>query len=138
MADGKKNVRIAAVGDLHVGRNSQGTLQPLFTAINEAADIVLLCGDLTDYGLPEEAHILAHDLLASVRVPVVGVLGNHDFESGKHKRYPAYFVNAGVNLLDGDACELLGVGFAGVKGFAGGFGQGRLRLGRREHKAVRA
>ena len=73
-------VRLAAVGDLHYKRGAQATLTWL-GLVAEAADVLLLCGDLTDYGRVEEAHELAHELTALVRVPIVAVLGNHDFES---------------------------------------------------------
>jgi Icc-related predicted phosphoesterase len=119
-------VRIAAVGDVHCGKHSQGTLQPLFSQIADLADVLVLAGDLTDYGLPEEARVLARDLMAAVKIPIVAVLGNHDYESGQPEEIARILGDAGVNVLDGDAVELLGVGFAGVKGFAGGFGRGTL------------
>src|SRR6266536_5195364 len=114
-------VRLAAVGDIHCTKSSQGALQPIFAGVAEQADVLVLCGDLTDYGQPEEAHILAREL-ASVRVPVVAVLGNHDFESGQQDAVKEILCAAGVQVLDGDACEVKGVGFAGIKGFGGGFG----------------
>jgi Icc-related predicted phosphoesterase len=86
-----------------------------------SADVLLLAGDLTDYGLPDEAHVLAREL-STAKVPIVAVLGNHDLESGKGDEVKRILIEAGVNVLDGDACEIEGVGFAGVKGFAGGFG----------------
>jgi Icc-related predicted phosphoesterase len=121
-----KKVRLAAVGDIHVTKTSQGALYPLLSYVNESADVLLLCGDLTDYGLPEEAHVLAKELIGSIKLPVVAVLGNHDFESGKPDEICKILSDAGVNILDGEACEIHGVGFAGVKGFAGGFGRGML------------
>lgn len=121
----KDVVRVAAVGDLHFTRTSQGVLQPLLTQINEAADLLLLAGDLTDHGLPDEARILAHEL-AAVRLPIVGVLGNHDYESGHQDQVRDILTEAGLVLLDGDAHEVMRVGIAGVKGFAGGFGQRQL------------
>jgi Icc-related predicted phosphoesterase len=117
----KDLVRLAAVGDLHCTRQSHGALQPIFAEASEQADVLVLCGDLTDYGLPEEAHVLAKELSAA-KVPVVAVLGNHDFESDQHTEVCSILTDAGVNVLDGDACEIHGIGFAGVKGFAGGFG----------------
>jgi Icc-related predicted phosphoesterase len=126
MTKKEEMVRIAAVGDIHCGKHSQGVLQPLFAHIAERADILLLCGDLTDYGLPEEAHILAHELTAAAKVPVVAVLGNHDFESARQGELVDIFCEAGVTMLDGESCEFEGVGFAGVKGFAGGFGRATL------------
>ena len=118
-------VRLAAVGDLHCTKTSQGTFQPLFARIAEAADMLLLAGDITDYGLPEEARIVARELTA-LRVPIVAVLGNHDYESGKEDEVRQILVDAGVVVLDGDACEINGIGIAGVKGFGGGFGQRAL------------
>lgn len=122
----KDVVRIAAVGDVHYGKGSQGSIQALFPRLNDEADVLVLCGDLTDYGLAEEAELLARDLTAAVKIPMVGVLGNHDFESGQQDRIKEVLTRAGVIMLDGDACEIHGVGFAGVKGFAGGFGRGVL------------
>lgn len=114
-------VRLAAVGDVHCTKSSQGMLQPIFAAVSEQADVLVLCGDLTDYGLPEEAHVLVREL-SSVRVPVVAVLGNHDFESGQQDAVRDILCEGGITVLDGDACEVKGIGFAGVKGFGGGFG----------------
>jgi Icc-related predicted phosphoesterase len=118
-------VRVAAVGDLHCTKTSQGALQPLFTRINESAEVLLIAGDLTDYGVPEEARVLARELSA-LRIPAAAVLGNHDFESGKEAEIQQILVDAGVVVLNGDACELVGIGVAGVKGFGGGFGQRAL------------
>jgi len=120
-----KVVRIAALGDLHCSKSSQGTLQPLLAKAGESAELVLIAGDLTDYGLPDEARILARELTA-VRVPVIAVLGNHDFESGKADEVRHILGEAGTTILDGDICETHGIGIAGVKGFGGGFGQRAL------------
>jgi len=122
----RTHLRIAAIGDLHVSKHSQGTLQPLFSQISEDADVLLLCGDFTDYGLPDEARVLARELTAAMKVPVIAVLGNHDYEGGKPQEIREILSDAGVTVLDGEATELHGVGFAGVKGFAGGFGRGAL------------
>jgi Icc-related predicted phosphoesterase len=118
-------VRLAAVGDLHCTKTSQGVFQPMLARIPEAADMLLLAGDITDYGLPEEARVVAREL-AALRLPIVAVLGNHDYESGKEDEVRQILVDAGVVVLDGDACEINGVGIAGVKGFGGGFGQRAL------------
>jgi len=125
MAPTASTVRFAAVGDLHVTKDSAGSLRTFFAQASEAADVLLLCGDLTDYGTAEEAHVLA-DELALVKVPVVAVLGNHDYESGTPEIVCETLTKAGVRVLDGEACEIEGVGIAGVKGFAGGFGRGSL------------
>jgi Icc-related predicted phosphoesterase len=118
-------IRVAAVADLHCTKSSQGAFHPLFARISESADIALLGGDLTDYGLPEEAAVLAKELTA-LRVPAAAVLGNHDLESGKSAEVAQILRDAGVIILDGDACELAGVGIAGAKGFGGGFGRHAL------------
>src|SRR5262244_1122590 len=94
-------VRLAAVGDLHVKKTSQGQLAPLLSSVNDRADVLLLCGDLTDYGLPEEAQILAKELTSAVRIPMVGVLGNHDYESGQQTEVCRLLTDAGVKILDG-------------------------------------
>ena len=125
MDDTRSAVRVAAVGDIHCTRASQGALQPLFAQASQAADVLLLCGDLTDYGLAEEAQVLAKELVAA-HIPIVAVLGNHDFESGQQEQVRDILCDAGVQLLDGETCEIHGVGFAGIKGFAGGFGRGTL------------
>ena len=122
----RTQLRIAAVGDLHVTKASQGRFQTLFSQINTRADVLALCGDFTDYGTPEEARILARELTASVKIPVIGVLGNHEYEGGREHEITQILSDAGVTVLDGEVTELDGVGFAGVKGFAGGFGRGAL------------
>jgi Icc-related predicted phosphoesterase len=123
----KESVRLAAVGDLHYGRESRGSLQPMIAALARLeADILLLCGDLTDYGLPEEATELVRELVSGVKIPIVGVLGNHDYEAGAVTDVRRILTDGGIRLLDGETAEVHGVGFAGVKGFAGGFGRGVL------------
>jgi Icc-related predicted phosphoesterase len=117
-----RTVRLAAVGDVHCTRNSQRSLRPLFAEMAEQADVILLCGDLTDYGLPEEAHHLVQELAGCLHLPVLAVLGNHDYESGKQQDVRDIVCEGGVTVLDGDACEISGIGFVGVKGFGGGFG----------------
>ncbi|MBV8545576.1 MAG: metallophosphoesterase [Acidobacteria bacterium] len=122
----KEHLRIAAIADIHVKKTGQASLEPIFTAASEEADVLLLCGDLTDYGLVEEAKVLAKDITAFLRIPSIGVLGNHDFESGKADEVVKIIAGAGVTMLDGDAHEIEGVGFAGIKGFGGGFGRRQL------------
>jgi Icc-related predicted phosphoesterase len=117
----ERSVRLAAVADLHCDRACQGTLHALFDRIAERADLVLLPGDLTHHGTAEEAAVLAREL-GALRVPVVAVLGNHDHQSGTMDELARVLIDAGVHVLDGDSVELLGIGFAGVKGFCGGFG----------------
>jgi len=119
------HVRFAAVGDIHCKKDSAGAFRELFAQASDAADALLLCGDLTDYGLPEEARVLASELGAA-KVPIVAVLGNHDFESDAQNDVRNILADAGVHVLDGEACEIHGVGIAGVKGFAGGYGRATL------------
>jgi Icc-related predicted phosphoesterase len=126
MSERRGPVRVAAVSDVHCGVDGQGAYQELFAEINDRADMLVLCGDLTDYGLPEEAKVLVKELTNAVRIPTVGVLGNHDFESGKQDEICRILADVGVKILDGESHEILGVGIAGVKGFAGGFGRGAL------------
>jgi Icc-related predicted phosphoesterase len=121
----RTTLRIAALGDIHVTKSSQGSFQALFSQISNNADVLVLCGDFTDYGLPDEARILGREL-AAVKIPVVAVLGNHDFEGGKPDEIRTILIDAGATVLDGEATEIQGVGFAGTKGFAGGFGRGAL------------
>ncbi len=121
-----ETIRIAAVADVHYGKSSQGALTSLFAQINRRADILVIPGDLTDYGTAEEARILARDLTSAVNIPIVAVLGNHDFEAGEPQEVSRILTEAGVHMLDGDSVEIQGLGFAGVKGFAGGFGRGAL------------
>jgi Icc-related predicted phosphoesterase len=118
-------VRLAAVGDLHCGKTRNGAVHALFSQVAERADVLLVCGDCTDYGLPDEARLLAREMTAS-KVPVVAVLGNHEYEAGKQDEIRDILTEAGGIVLDGDACEVRGIGFAGVKGFPGGFGQRAL------------
>jgi len=122
-----RSIRVAAVGDLHCTKTSEGAFQPLFAKIAESADVMVLCGDLTDYGTAEEARVLAREV-ATVKLPKLAVLGNHDFESSVPDEVVHILSEtAGVTVLDGTAIEVLGVGFAGVKGFAGGFGERALQ-----------
>jgi len=114
-------VRIAAIGDLHVGEAPGEDLRQLFTEVTERADVLILCGDLTDRGLPREADAVA-DALAACRIPVVAVLGNHDCEAGRQEEIKQILARRDVMVLDGEPREARGVGFAGTKGFGGGFG----------------
>ena len=116
------NVRIAAVGDLHCPRTSGEQLRELFTGLPERADILLLCGDLIDYGKPEEARQLTEQLNPLRGMPVLAVMGNHEFECGRQAEVADVLTGHGITVLDGTATEVKGIGFAGVKGFCGGFG----------------
>jgi Icc-related predicted phosphoesterase len=122
-SDGK--MRVAAIGDLHVTEDADAPYRELFTEISGAADVLLLCGDLTNFGREREAEILAEDI-RSCTIPVLGVLGNHDYECGQPERVADILHQGGMTVLDEQAVEIDGVGFAGVKGFLGGFGRGEL------------
>lgn len=122
----KTQVSIAATGDLHCTKKSRDNVQNVLSAMADAADILVLAGDLCDTGLVEEAEILAQKI-KTLKTPVVAVLGNHDFESGKALEIETILTEAGVYLLDGKSCEIYDVGFAGVKGFCGGFGDKALQ-----------
>jgi len=120
------DMRIAAIGDLHVQETMSHPYRELFAEMSEAADFILLCGDLTNYGKSSEAEILAADLAAAT-VPVIAVLGNHDHESGHPETVKDVLTQAGARILDGgEAVELEGIGFAGCMGAMGGFGRGML------------
>jgi Icc-related predicted phosphoesterase len=114
--------RVAAVGDLHCTRQNAATFQPLFHHAREHADVLVLCGDLTHLGLAEEAQALTREL-GGLRIPIVAVLGNHDYHSGQQEQLRRILSDAGVAVLDGESIEIRGIGFAGVKGFLGGFGR---------------
>jgi Icc-related predicted phosphoesterase len=118
-------MRVAAIGDLHVQEDSVAPYRELFTEISSHADVLLLCGDLTNFGKTSEAEILAEDI-KSCSIPVLGVLGNHDYECGQPEKVAEILHGAGMTVLDEQAHEIDGVGFAGVKGFMGGYGRGEL------------
>jgi Icc-related predicted phosphoesterase len=123
----KKIQRIAAVGDIHVRDSDKGKWAELFREVSRSADILLICGDLTDTGDEVEAQVLAEEL-KSCTVPVVAVLGNHDFEKGRHKLIRQVVQSDNVHILDGEALVIGGIGFAGVKGFGGGFDRHMLSM----------
>ncbi|GAB3203956.1 Icc-related predicted phosphoesterase [Pontibacter aydingkolensis] len=120
-------VRIAAVGDIHVRENDTGKWEEYFREVSEKADVLLLCGDLTDTGRVAEAEVLAHELKAC-SIPVVAVMGNHDYERDHQKGIRKTLIRENVHVLDGDCIVIDGVGFAGVKGFGGGFDKGMLGM----------
>jgi Icc-related predicted phosphoesterase len=125
MESEEAKLRVAAIGDLHVQESDKAPYRELFSEISNAADVLVLCGDLTDFGKTGEAEILADDI-RSCTIPVVGVLGNHDYECGLPEKVCEILSEAGMKILDEQAVEIEGVGFAGVKGFMGGYGRGEL------------
>lgn len=132
-------MRIAAVGDLHVGRDSAGSLADGFVDLDERADLLMLAGDLTTHGDPAQAEILVREL-GPVSVPVVAVLGNHDHHAGEPDAVRRVLEDGGVTVLergsvviDIDGCR---VGVVGAKGFGGGFiGASVTEFGEEEMKA---
>lgn len=126
MEEGKKT-RVAAVADIHVRESDKGKWLEYFKEVSKSADVLLICGDLTDTGDEAEAQVLAEELRACT-VPVVAVLGNHDFEKGRHKLIRQIVHNENVHVLDGEALVVGDIGFAGVKGFGGGFDNHMLSM----------
>src|SRR6476469_82465 len=118
-------LRVAAIGDLHVQETNVAPYRDMFSEISQNADVLVLCGDLTNFGKKREAEILADDI-QSCSIPVLGVLGNHDYECGQPEKVCEILTQAGMKVLNEQATEIDGVGFAGVKGFLGGFGRGEL------------
>lgn len=113
--------KIAALADIHVKVTDQGKWQELFRTMSQECDIILICGDLTDTGTPEEAHILAEELKACSK-PVCAVLGNHDYEHNHPDEVKKILTSMNVHILDGESVVIGDVGIAGIKGFGGGFG----------------
>lgn len=127
-------MRIAASADLHFTPQSYAKLQDQFERVRNEADVLVLAGDLTNYGQPDEMEPLLN-VLVRLRLPTVVVLGNHDYESGKEEELRRMLIAGGVKVLDGSGYERDGVGFAGTKGFVGGFGRSVLTaFGEREIK----
>jgi Icc-related predicted phosphoesterase len=119
-------MRVAGLGDIHAGRTPEHAIRELFAEISGAADVLALAGDLTNLGKVAEAETLAEELLAC-RIPKVGVLGNHDWEGGAVDELKRILGEAGLHFLEDEPTAIDGVGFAGVKGFAGGFGDRMLQ-----------
>lgn len=131
------NLKLAAIGDLHVSENAPSALsfRDLFNEVSQVADVLVLTGDLTDTGKPRQAEMLVEELRAC-SIPVVAVLGNHDYEGDAVSQVGDILRHAGIHLLDGQTTEIDGVGFVGVKGFIGGFG--RRMLGSFGEPAIKA
>src|SRR5262250_1329906 len=127
-------MRIAATADLHYSARASGILKEQLTRVRDEADVLVIAGDLTNFGQPEEMEPLLN-ILVRLRLPTVVVLGNHDYESGKEDELRRMLIAGGIKVLDGTGYEREGVGFAGAKGFVGGFGRGVLTaFGEREVK----
>lgn len=123
----RKKTKIAAMADIHTKGTDKGVLRNTFEEINDKADVLVICGDLTDTGDEEEAQILGEGLKA-LRIPVIGVLGNHDYEKGRQKLIKQILSEYNMTILDGETTVVHDVAFAGVKGFGGGFEQYMLSL----------
>lgn len=115
-------LRIAAVADIHYPYATDASTMPALVSAAEQADVLLICGDLTHHGLVEEAVELAK-LLSRIPIPILAVLGNHDFHSDQQEEIKRALKDSTIRVLDGDGVEIRGVGFAGVKGFGSGFGR---------------
>jgi Icc-related predicted phosphoesterase len=113
-------MRLAAVADIHLAAENRERDIRHFSLVNEFADALVIAGDFTNHGMPEEMRVCL-DVLEHVRVPIVAVLGNHDHESGHQDELAGMLRLAGVHLLDGQCHQVNEVGFAGTKGFCGGF-----------------
>jgi Icc-related predicted phosphoesterase len=118
-------MRIAATADLHFTPQRYNALRDQMSHVRDEADVLVVAGDLTNYGQPDEMEPLVNALVR-LRVPVIVVLGNHDYETGKEVELVRMMTAEGIKVLDGSAYERDGVGFAGTKGFVGGFGRGML------------
>jgi Icc-related predicted phosphoesterase len=118
-------MRIAATADLHFSPQSYDRIREQMGRLKDQADLLIIAGDLTNYGRTQEMESLLNALVR-IRVPVVAVLGNHDYESGQEVELMRMMTAEGIKVLDGTAYERDGVGFAGTKGFPGGFGRGVL------------
>src|SRR5579863_6625886 len=118
-------MRIAAVADLHFSPQVHDKVRDYMNRVREEADVLVLGGDLTNFGRPEEMESLLN-VIVRLRIPTIAVLGNHDYESGRAADLMKMMTEAGIKVLDGTAYERDGVGFAGTKGFPGGFGRGAL------------
>src|SRR5215475_27514 len=118
-------MRIAATADLHFAPQSHAAVLEQLGKARDEADVLALAGDLTNYGLPEEMEPLLNALVR-LRVPTIAVLGNHDFENARQEELARMLSGGGIKVLDGSSYERDGGGFAGTKGFIGGFGRGML------------
>jgi Icc-related predicted phosphoesterase len=128
-------MRIAATADLHYSPQSYDHIREPLAHVRDEADVLVIAGDLTNYGKPEEMHSLLNALVR-LRLPIVAVLGNHDYESSCEQELMKMMTDEGIKVLDGSSYERDGVGFAGAKGFIGGFGRGVLTaFGEKEIKA---
>lgn len=122
-----KKFRIAAVADIHVKSTDKGIWADYFKQISKNADAFLIAGDLTNTGDEAEAQVLSEELKAC-SIPVITVLGNHDHEKGRYKLIRQILQNDHVHVLEGESVVIGNIGFAGIKGFGGGFDDHMLSM----------
>ncbi|WP_134090505.1 metallophosphoesterase [Olivibacter sp. XZL3] len=123
----KAKTTVAALADIHIRMSDKGRWADCFEEISSKADVLLICGDLTDTGDEDEAAVLAGEL-KSCSIPVIGVLGNHDYEKGRQKLIRQILQESNMTILDGEGIVIDDIGFAGVKGFGGGFDEYMLSM----------
>jgi Icc-related predicted phosphoesterase len=134
-AESRRDFSIAALGDFHYDGTSRGELRDIFMQAQREADVLVLCGDMTTHGDEKQIRGFLEEI-DGITMPIVAVLGNHDHESDAAEAIARLLTDAGIRLLDGDSVIIDGIGFAGTKGFGGGFGRGLLSgFGERETKA---
>ena len=134
-------IRVAAAADIHCSEETRGQIEEAFEKIKGSAELILLAGDLTTYGLPEEAEVLA-DIADGVTVPIVAVLGNHDYHSDRESEIAELLTAAGITVLERSSAVLtvggVSVGVVGAKGFIGGFDGGGINFGERMIREIYA
>jgi uncharacterized protein len=125
-------IRVAAAADIHCSEETRGEVGAAFQKVDSEADVILLAGDLTTYGLPEQAQVLA-DVAGAVEAPIVAILGNHDYHSDRESEITEVLTGAGITVLERSSTVLnvngVSVGVVGAKGFIGGFEGGGINFG---------
>ena len=128
----RERIRVAAAADIHCSEETRDEVAAAFRKVDAEADVILLAGDLTTFGLPEQARVLA-DIAAEVSAPIVAVLGNHDYHSDREGEIAELLTAAGITLLERSSTTLnvngVSVGVVGAKGFIGGFDGGGINFG---------
>src|SRR3954447_20552090 len=117
-------IRVAAFGDVHAGADSVGRVRPALESVADKADVLLVAGDLTQRGIPDEAWVLAKEL-RELPLPKIAVLGNHDYHDDRRDDVVDALTDAGIKVLEGSSTVVevrdTTIGIAGAKGFGGGF-----------------
>jgi uncharacterized protein len=137
----ESRIRIAAAADIHCSEETRRQVASAFAKVDGETDLILLAGDLTTYGLPEQAQVLA-DIAGDVSAPIVAILGNHDYHSDREAEITELLTAAGVTILERSATLLsvggVSVGVVGAKGFIGGFDGGGINFGERLIRQIHA